>query len=110
MAGNVRASGLVPLHATRPDELTEFLLWPNAPNPHLPAFPPAKTSSPSSPTPGKVGKREIAQAFNIKGGDRIWLKQMLKDLEIDGVVDRRGKSVHRAGPTAARRAGRHHRA
>ena len=48
-------------------------------------------------TPGKVGKREISQAFNIKGGDRIWLKQMLKDLEIDGVVDRRGKNVHRAG-------------
>jgi len=47
--------------------------------------------------PGKVGKREIAQAFNIKGGDRIWLKQMLKDLEIEGVVDRRGKRVHKAG-------------
>jgi ribonuclease R len=48
-------------------------------------------------TPGKVGKREISQAFNIKGGNRIWLKQMLKDLEIEGVVDRRGKNVHRAG-------------
>ncbi|KLK94791.1 ribonuclease R [Microvirga vignae] len=48
-------------------------------------------------SPGKVGKREIAQAFNIKGGDRIWLKQMLKDLEIEGVVDRRGKRVHKAG-------------
>jgi ribonuclease R len=46
---------------------------------------------------GKVGKREIAQAFNIKGGDRIWLKQMLKDLEIEGLVDRRGKAVHKAG-------------
>ncbi|HZH11805.1 MAG TPA: ribonuclease R [Microvirga sp.] len=46
---------------------------------------------------GKVGKREIAQAFNIKGGDRIWLKQMLKDLEIEGAVDRRGKRVHKAG-------------
>ncbi|HZW47157.1 MAG TPA: ribonuclease R, partial [Microvirga sp.] len=47
--------------------------------------------------PGKVGKREIAQAFNIKGGDRIWLKQMLKDLEVEGAVDRRGKRVHKAG-------------
>ncbi|HZB61430.1 MAG TPA: ribonuclease R [Microvirga sp.] len=46
---------------------------------------------------GKVGKREIAQEFNIKGGDRIWLKQMLKDLEIEGLVDRRGKTVHKAG-------------
>lgn len=47
--------------------------------------------------PGKVGKREIAQAFNIRGGDKIWLKQMLKDLEFEGVVDRRGKRVHKAG-------------
>ncbi|WP_445500529.1 ribonuclease R [Microvirga sp. G4-2] len=50
-----------------------------------------------SKSPGKVGKREIAQAFNIRGGDRIWLKQMLKDLEIEGVVGRRGKRVHKAG-------------
>jgi ribonuclease R len=46
---------------------------------------------------GKVGKREIAAAFNIKGGDRIWLKQMLKDLEAEGAIDRRRKSVHKAG-------------
>ena len=46
---------------------------------------------------GKVGKREIAQEFNIKGGDRIWLKQMLKDLEVEGAVDRRGKRAHKAG-------------
>ena len=47
--------------------------------------------------PGKVGKREIARAFNIQGGDRIWLKQMLKELEIDGVVDRRRKGVSKTG-------------
>lgn len=46
---------------------------------------------------GKVGKREVAQHFGIKGNDRIWLKQVLKDLEIEGVVDRRGKTVHKAG-------------
>ena len=46
---------------------------------------------------GKVGKREIAQHFGIKGSDRIWLKQLLKELEIEGVVDRRGKTVHKAG-------------
>jgi ribonuclease R len=46
---------------------------------------------------GKVGKREIAQRFGIKGNDRIRLKQILKDLEIDGIVDRRGKTVHKAG-------------
>ena len=36
-------------------------------------------------------------AFNIQGGDRIWLKQMLKELETEGVLDRRRKSVHKAG-------------
>ena len=45
---------------------------------------------------GKVGKREIARAFGIQGGDRIWLKQMLGDLEQDGVVNRRRKTLHRA--------------
>lgn len=48
-------------------------------------------------SPGKVGKREIARAFNIQGGDKIWLKQMLKDLEVEGVVDRKGKTMHKAG-------------
>src|SRR3954467_10661991 len=50
-----------------------------------------------SKAPGKVGKREIARAFDIRGGDRIWLKQMLADLEAEGVVDRRRKTVHKAG-------------
>jgi predicted ArsR family transcriptional regulator len=48
--------------------------------------------------PGKVGKRDLAKAFDIKGGDRIWLKQMLKDLEEEGVVDRRKKPPRRATP------------
>jgi ribonuclease R len=46
---------------------------------------------------GKVGKRELARAFGVQGGDRIWLKQMLKDLEAEGVVDRRRGSIHKAG-------------
>ena len=50
---------------------------------------------------GKVGKREIAQAFDIRGGDRIWLKQMLKDLEAEGTVDRRRKGVTRPGQLPA---------
>jgi ribonuclease R len=69
---------------------------------------PRSTSSPDLPSAeevvafianagGKVGKREISRAFNIQGGDRIWLKQMLKDLENDGVVDRRRRTVHKAG-------------
>jgi len=46
---------------------------------------------------GKVGKREIVRAFNIQNADKIWLKQMLKDLEADGVVERRGRTMHKAG-------------
>ena len=43
-----------------------------------------------------VGKREIARAFGIQGGDRIWLKQMLSDLEQEGTINRRRKAVHKA--------------
>lgn len=47
--------------------------------------------------PGKVGKREIARAFGISGGDKIWLKQLIRDLEEEGLVDRRRKSLFKAG-------------
>ncbi|HWG03706.1 MAG TPA: ribonuclease R [Beijerinckiaceae bacterium] len=46
---------------------------------------------------GKIGKREIARAFGIKGADRIALKRLLKDLEADGVVERRHKALQRPG-------------
>jgi ribonuclease R len=46
---------------------------------------------------GKIGKREIARAFGIKGADRITLKHMLKELETDGAIERRRKSLHRPG-------------
>ncbi len=39
-----------------------------------------------SPTP--VGKREIARAFQIKGGDRIQLKALLRELKQEGVLER----------------------
>ncbi len=39
----------------------------------------------------KVGKREIANAFNIKGDDRIALKQMLKKLDDEGIIERSGR-------------------
>ncbi len=35
---------------------------------------------------GKVGKREIAKAFGIKGGDRLELKALLADLAADGII------------------------
>ncbi len=37
-------------------------------------------------SPGVVGKREIARAFDIKGGDKIGLKKLLKDLEKSGAL------------------------
>jgi ribonuclease R len=46
---------------------------------------------------GKIGKREIARAFGIKGADRIALKQLLKELEADGAVERRHRTLHRPG-------------
>ena len=80
------------------DEPNELIPWPNDPKPPSSALPSREdVVAFIAEAPGKVGKREIAQAFNIKGGDRIWLKQMLKDLEVEGVVDRRGKNVHKAG-------------
>jgi ribonuclease R len=47
-----------------------------------------------SPTP--VGKREIARAFGISGGDRIALKAMLKEIASEGSVERgRGRRLSR---------------
>ncbi|WP_020178306.1 ribonuclease R [Methylopila sp. M107] len=46
---------------------------------------------------GKTDKREIARAFNIKGGDKPILKAMIRELADDGVVERRGKTLERAG-------------
>ncbi len=39
-----------------------------------------------SPTP--VGKREIARAFNIRGGSRIALKAVLRELQDEGHLDK----------------------
>jgi len=50
----------------------------------------------SSATP--IGKREIARAFNIKGTDRIPLKQMLKAMAEEGLLEKRdNKKLNRAG-------------
>lgn len=47
--------------------------------------------------PGQAGKREIARAFGISGSAKIMLKQVLKELEADGVVERRRKRLVTAG-------------
>jgi ribonuclease R len=46
---------------------------------------------------GKVGKREIARAFGIKGGDRNVLQTMLRELADAGQVERRHRKLHRSG-------------
>jgi ribonuclease R len=51
----------------------------------------------NSKTP--VGKREIARAFKIKGGDRIPLKAMLKELAAEGAIER-GRGRRMAPPKA----------
>lgn len=37
---------------------------------------------------GRVGKREVARAFNLKGADKIGLKAILKELEHGGDIQR----------------------
>src|SRR6185312_13139318 len=46
---------------------------------------------------GRIGKREIARAFGIKGSDRIALKQLLKKLEGEGKLARKARKL--ADPT-----------
>ncbi|MFI4997277.1 MAG: ribonuclease R, partial [Hyphomicrobiales bacterium] len=45
----------------------------------------------------KIGKREIARAFAVKGADRIELKRLLKEMEAQGLLDRRRKAMAKAG-------------
>ena len=44
---------------------------------------------------GKVRKREIARAFNLKGDDRIALKRVLRELEDEGRLDKRRSATRR---------------
>ena len=47
--------------------------------------------------PKRIGKREIAKAFGIKGDDRIVLKAVLKELEAEGSIERRHGALSSAG-------------
>ncbi len=51
--------------------------------------------------PDKIGKREIARAFGLKGADRIPLKRILKELEAEGALEKRGKTLHKKGQLPA---------
>ncbi len=46
-------------------------------------------------SPGTIGRREIARAFDIKGSDRIDLKRMLKELAADGLIADHRRAVKR---------------
>jgi ribonuclease R len=36
--------------------------------------------------PDMAGKRELARAFGLKGGDRVWLKDVLRELQDEGLL------------------------
>lgn len=44
--------------------------------------------------PGLSAKRDIAKAFGIKGAARIDLKRLLRELEEDGALEKRGRRLH----------------
>lgn len=46
---------------------------------------------------GKVGKREIAKAFHIKGGERIVLKRLLKEMADEGMIEGNRKAMRQPG-------------
>jgi len=49
-------------------------------------------------SPVAVGKREIARAFGLSGAEKIGLKALLKELEIEGVIERAaGRTYHVGG-------------
>ncbi|WP_368856597.1 ribonuclease R [Chelativorans sp. ZYF759] len=47
--------------------------------------------------PDQAGKREIARAFGLKGPDRVWLKDTLRALEDEGLLERKAKKLVRPG-------------
>lgn len=48
-------------------------------------------------SPQKVGKREIAQAFGIKGSDKIELKRLIKEMQEDGAIEKDRAGLRKAG-------------
>ena len=48
-------------------------------------------------SPGKVGRREIARAFGIRGNDRAALTELLRALEEEGVLEGRRKRRRPSG-------------
>ena len=51
---------------------------------------------------GEAGEREIARAFGVKGGDRIALKALLRDMADDGLIAGSRRKLIAARHAAAR--------
>lgn len=47
--------------------------------------------------PGRTNKRDIAQHFGLRGADKIGLKTLLKELEAEGIVEKRGRRFAQGG-------------
>ncbi|WP_292167941.1 ribonuclease R [Mesorhizobium sp.] len=47
--------------------------------------------------PDRSGKRDIAKAFALRGEDRIWLKDVLRDLQDEGLLTKERKRLARVG-------------
>lgn len=47
--------------------------------------------------PDRSGKREIAKAFALRGEDRAWLKDLLRDLQDEGLLEKTRKRHIRPG-------------
>ncbi|MEM7505382.1 MAG: ribonuclease R [Pseudomonadota bacterium] len=47
--------------------------------------------------PSATGKREIARAFGIKGAGRIELKRLLREMQDEGLIQKRGRRVGAPG-------------
>jgi ribonuclease R len=45
----------------------------------------------------RTGKREIARAFGVKGGDRVALKELLRDMADDGLIAGSRRKLQRPG-------------
>jgi ribonuclease R len=43
--------------------------------------------------PGNAGKREIARAFGLKGAERLLLKERLRELQDEGLLEKRRRAV-----------------
>ncbi|CAH2404939.1 ribonuclease R [Mesorhizobium escarrei] len=50
--------------------------------------------------PDRSGKRDIAKAFALRGDDRIWLKDVLHDLQDEGLLTKERKRLARVGALA----------